>query len=431
MKYKLNLVIIIIALTCTALGRLTSSVFSYIGVFFFAVFMVNNDEYENYKVCLLLIPMIRIFDVTGISSLVNMLLVFPIFLCIIKNRRINPKALLYTIALMIIELLHALLLDNFGNIIANLSAIAPLYFCETLLENEKGEIEPVSMARWFAVGITFSAFIYLLGHRSYFNNIIGAVINGMRFEAYADDPNYYSLYIVLSIAGLLDGKQHIKSDYLFLPLLVVFGLLTASKMCTIMMLVTFLVYNTKYLIFSSSYKRTYIRRIFAIAIVSVIIFDDTIKRLFRNIQNRFVGQNTALSMENITTGRSILAVEYLKALITDPVAIFLGYGFQYRWYFDITLKNRGYTSIAHNTYLDVVLSWGVIGVIAVMWIISDIIKTINRQKGSKNTFISWYPFIALLTMFMALSCLNAGMFWFMMSYPLLIVKYYGKEVGKK
>lgn len=413
--------IITTALVFTALGVLYIPQMLYLSIGAFLIYMLKYSELDNYKVCLLLIPMIRIFDATGVSFFVNILLAFPALITWIKRKKINKYALWHTTVLIITELIHIIIFNNMSNMFSNLSAILPLLFCESLMrENEIDYQEYSSSSRWLAMGSIVSAIIYLLAHRDYFNNIIYSVIDGWRFTAYADDPNYYSVYIVMAIIGLFANPKPQRIDYILIAFLVAIGMLTASKMCIIMMIITLLVYISNYLISNIPEKKKFVRNFLVMAIAAVLFFGNNITLLLENFINRLAGKGTSITLSTATTGRSQLAISYFKAWLDDPVAMIFGYGFQYRNSFDIMIHNRNYTSVAHNTYLDIVLSWGILGLVAIGIIVFGLINRSPKADFKRQGFINTYPFIALSIMLMALSCLSAGMFWFIISFPIVI-----------
>lgn len=413
--------IISTALIFTALGVLFIPQMLYLGIVAFLIYMLKFSELDNYKLCLLLIPMIRIFDATGVSFVVNILLVLPALITWFKCKKINKYALVHTTILIVMELIHNFIFNNIDNMFSNISAVLPLLFCESLIRgNDKDSQDFSSASRWLALGSIISAIIYLLGHREYFNSIIYSVIDGLRFTAYADDPNYYSVYIVMAIIGLLANPQHKKIDYILITVLVAIGMLTASKMCLIMMIITLLTYISSYLISSVPEKKRFVRRFLAIAIVAVVFLGDKITLLLGNIITRLAGKEANITLSTATTGRSQLAISYFQSWLDDPVAMIFGYGFQYRNSFDIMIHNRNYTSVAHNTYLDIVLSWGALGLVVVGIIVFGLIKASKVTDVKNKGFITIYPYIALSIMLMALSCLSAGMFWFIISFPIVI-----------
>jgi hypothetical protein len=413
--------IIAVALIMTALGVLAIPQMQYFGIVAFVIYMFKFSDLDNYKLCLLLIPMIRIFDGIGITFIVNILLVLPAFIMLVKHKTINIHALRHTGILVFWELLHIFIFDNMGNLLPNISAILPLLFCESLISDKEDiSLDTASASRWLAMGSIISAAIYLLDNRDYFNNVVYSVIDGLRFTAYADDPNYYSVYIVMAIIGLLANPNHKATDFILIISLAAIGMLTASKMCLIMMIISFLIYISGYLVSNAHENKRFIGKLLTIAIGMTIIFGNKITLLFGNFINRLVGKSSNFTLDTATTGRSQLAIRYFIAWLDDPMAMLFGYGFQYRNFFDIALHNRNYTSGAHNTYLDVMLSWGLLGLIIVGFIVWRMIKeskpnTINIKGG-----IAKYPFVALSMMLIALSCLNAGMFWFIISFPMII-----------
>ena len=429
--FRVRKILILFGLISMALGTMFSSSLLFISIICIALSMIYSDDFDNFKACLILIPLIRVYDTLGVTYIVNGLIVLPVFTLLMKSRRVNKRALFHFFLLLSLEVVHIVVLNNLGNFMSNISAIFPLFFCEAiLLGAQKDCYDITSASRWLSTGVVLSALLFLMNNPVYFRTIIYSVIDGARFSAYADDPNYYSLYTIMGMVGLLNGSTHKWYDYCILPVLVAIGLLTASKMCAVMMVITVLVYSGRYLMSSMPARKRFIKRILVVAIVATIVFRNSISALFVNLLSRLGGRSTNLSINSVTTGRAQLLVDYLVSWLKDPIAIVFGYGFQYRDSFNVVLHNRNYTSVAHNTFLDIILSWGIIGLFLMAIVVADLFFVAqNKQRCYRKT--NKYPIIALMLMFMSLSCLSAGMFWYMITLTFLIAANVNSDVYDK
>ena len=68
-------------------------------------------------------------------------------------------------------------------------------------------------------------------------------------------------------------------------------------------------------------------------------------------------------MAKLSTGRSTILGDYVSLFTNDPVALIYGYGLDY--YPALLQVGATVDHYAHNTYFDVVASWGVVGLVVV------------------------------------------------------------------
>ncbi len=95
--------------------------------------------------------------------------------------------------------------------------------------------------------------------------------------------------------------------------------------------------------------------------------------------------------------------------------LLFGYGLQY----NETDIYKGFQHIAHNTYLDVILSWGLVGVVILFAVFFRIVKMMNKNRLERLTVNHFLPMIVTGVTFFALSCLSATMFWWIICAALL------------
>ena len=89
--------------------------------------------------------------------------------------------------------------------------------------------------------------------------------------------------------------------------------------------------------------------------------------------------------QDLTTGRLDLSRMYIKSLLENPTFLIFGASNTYYNYIIIDyMKNIGYYipyySTAHNTYLDLILSWGIIGSILFIGFIKSLLKFNKSNK---------------------------------------------------
>lgn len=416
-----------IAILLTMAGRVVSNGLLFLAIVFYLYTMLKGTDFENFEVGLLLIPCVRLFDIIGISYTVNLLLFFPILVHMLRNRKIVRNAFIHTVVLCMLEFLHCIVLNNTENIVPNLSAISLLYFCEILLYR-KEEYDPINIFRWLSFGAILSAGTYLLdvvASRS--RDIFYFINHGIRFEAFANDPNYYSMYICIAIAAFFSSKNNKWYDIGILVIDFFFGLITLSKMSLIIIVFVFTANGFRQLSSIERKKRRVYRAVVLVTFAAIVFNINRINVIISNILVRtyFSSHNHNLAL--FTTGRSTLVFGYIRQLFTNPVAFIWGYGFQYVKYIGVAMNVRYRNNVSHNTFLDIFLSWGIIGAVIVGIIIFRIVsKSFDHEK--KYSFYDKLPLYCFVFSLFSLSCLSSGMFWYMVAASLLTVK--NTHIGK-
>ena len=188
--------------------------------------------------------------------------------------------------------------------------------------------------------------------------------------------------------------------------------MTASKMCALLMLFSLIfgfvdsVKNIKY-----DSKKKFVFYATFMLIVGCVLFKEQIDLFVQNLINRAGLSAGSIDVERVSSGRSSILDEYLSILSSDYNSLFFGKGFQYHLFFE----SSGFG--AHNTYLDAILAWGVIGSVGLLLFIIYCIKKVMSKFGVKRLYS--IPAIVLAINFLDLSCLSATMFWWVLSFSLL------------
>ena len=420
-----RILMIVLAIVATVVGRVFSPNVFIFAIAFFIIAMLMGNDFENFELGLMLVPCIRIYDTIGVSFIVNILLFVPILVSIFRNKRINKEAFLHTVILCVIETIHCITLNNMGNLFSNLSAIIPLYFCEVLIRKEE-KLDSINIFRWLTFGILLSASIYLIISSSESHNILYFINKGVRFEAYASDPNYYSMYICIAVASFFISRSVKWFDIVMLLGDLLLGLITSSKMSLIVLVFIVVVNGIRQLSGLDRKRRNVFRVIFGI-IVAIVIFNyQLVFKIYNNIISRMLDSSQSYNLAKLTTGRSTLFYGYLWQLVSNPLALLWGYGFQYVKYIGVSAGAHKANNVSHNTFLDIFLSWGVIGAAIFIYIIYRMIKK-GFAPGMHYTFFDMIPLISCIICLFSLSCLSAGMFWYVVAAVFLTVKYAGKK----
>lgn len=240
----------------------------------------------------------------------------------------------------------------------------------------------------------------------------------IRLSGFYSDSNFYTVHIIISIAGLLiiAANKNIKDMIwigLVIVLLVYFGMRSVSKMFIILFIVTLLIWIIFILITKG--KITQKVSIITFVILSLILILES--SFFEQLINMYIIRfNQIDNMSNLTSGRSNIWVSYFDTMANNMSLLILGNGYAGVRY--------GLTMAAHNTLIQIIYEFGIIGsTIIAIWIaiISKIYKVHNRLNISKFILISMF-IIACFGPFLSLDMLFFDDFFY-----IIIIFFIGRE----
>lgn len=374
-----------------------------------------DDSYRT-GFSLMLIPNIRMFDGLGNTFFVNIILFAPLVFKIIRERRIISTAMIHTLLLATMELVHIIARQSYEFLIPNMVTIFTLLYVETILIDKNTPIDFADVTRKFAFGSIYSAVVSFVIHSMnghdmsiYFKGY------GYRFTGYAADPNYFSVYMCLALAMLFIIHSHKKRDIVYIFALIGIELFTLSKMALAIMLLIILYVAAKAVKNGFSHRTRFIKRFLLISIGLAAIFSERIANLLDITFSRLRQQNgSAITLDTITSSRSTLVSFYFETAFKEPMLPLVGYGLQYN---DVFME-----TLSHNTYFDILLSWGIPGVVLFIAIIYTMITHLVSACPEKITFDHLLPLFLLGLMLFSLSCLSASMFWWIICAAMLPLK---------
>ena len=377
---------------------------------------------NNFRVgaSLMLVPNIRMFDGLQISFLVNLLIALPVFAYILETRRINFTALMHVLIIEAWDLMHSLAFNQPGMILPNFSTTIILYYVECVLTDSAVKLKFPEIARKFAFGCLYSGLVFMMVQALYGSMPLFTYISLWRLSGFAGDPNYYSLYLCLSVAMIfIIAEKHKVRDYFYLFAMIALALLTSSKMSlvTLMVILLYFLVRSLYGIFSRNNR--FARRIVLIGAALTVIFSRRIIDIVNSTLIRLQEKNgDTIDIDTITSNRFMIQGFYTNEMFSHPLLLLFGYGLQY----NETSIYSSFHHIAHNTFMDIILSWGIVGVAIMFVIFYHLIKTMNKNRLEGLTINHFLPIMATAITFLALSCLSATMFWWVICAALLPLK---------
>ncbi len=123
----------------------------------------------------------------------------------------------------------------------------------------------------------------------------------------------------------------------------------------------------------------------AIVLMVMKIMPDVVERVI----NRFVDQ------EDISNGRTELFIGYIKAWISSPWCFFFGYGIR------LGAQQADVGSTPHNAIADILISWGLIGMILVCGVAGMCLNRGIKNINKKERIMALLPAIVALIASMA------------------------------
>ena len=216
-----------------------------------------------------------------------------------------------------------------------------------------------------------------------------------RFSGLQGNPNYYTLDATVAISAIIvlqnSGKTH-KMQVPFLIILSIFGIMSISKS---FLLVWLLLICCWFIVATQRGIGNLMKFVFLIILLAAVgylfAYDSINNYLFR------FSEDQGSTLDAVTTGRAHLWKAYWDAFIHNVRTLFLGSGLK-------TVLDIG--KGAHNTYLELLFSMGVVGTILLL-------SAIKVSMGKIITKpIMWIPILALAFRLLAIGILTYDNLWF-------------------
>lgn len=393
---------------------LTNRYFAWLSFAVSVVFLLFADN--KYALCLMffLLPYANIYKLaansTSFYTYLEFLLAAKLFLAV---RQFNLKFVICWNALACVQLIGS----HFNLTVFLKQAMIPILIYGYFASERRNTLEiTISLA----VGLLTSSMIamgsgVIPGLSGYLRIIRAYDLSGnvLRFSGLYSDPNYYSVTVILTIIKLLVLiKQRRIGTWWFLlcAALVFFGLQTVSKSFFLMLLVLLVIY------FAICIKmRQYQSVLFLMAGCFVLFFliANGKIHLFDSVLERITSGN------DLSTGRIALWRSYLESMLASPLQFLIGHGISAPLLFGLA---------AHNTYIDVLYYYGILGTA----LVALSIKYAIAGHKLRRDILRSAPAICLLIMYFFLSYLMAYDYAFLIVYVLddLMTEHAYPLVGK-
>lgn len=393
----LGSLIFLAVLTVLIMLGTRSSIFSFIGFVLAAYIIVTKSVDYAIALLLYLLPMATIFKFSPDSQSFFTYLILMLILCHIirfnfKVVKEGVLVILFAGFLVVVELFNGgFAMTTTLKMVANLSLIVMLIYIDIERVYKK-------FLSYYLVGIYISSFIaYINPSFLRISSYISTETIRMgetyvnRFAGMYQDPNYYTVNIVISICLLLVlyMKKEIKlylAVLLAVPL-IIFAALTGSKSAIFAM-----VLPAAFLVILLLKKKDYFGAFISIICICIFLIFLTSNRIaiFETILSRISGSS---DLDSLTTSRTVLWREYLKYMGEKPLKFICGES--------ILSVKTAELKAPHNTYIDMIFQLGVLGTVFIAGIVVSVGKIIST--GYKKNFMNYSILLVILIMYMFLS----------------------------
>lgn len=408
-NHKLHVIFLMITCILIILGNTLNSLFLYAAVIMSVCIMMFSTVEDIYYFGLFLIPNIRIFDNLGVTFIINLLLSIPAIRVFLKNcYKINGFSFSASVTLFVIELIRIVVVGNFNSIPSVISIFMGTFFCIYITCSKIYTIDIKRIWNYLSLGIYVSTATYLITNPYMATHLVQSVISNHRLAAYANDPNYFSLYICICLSLFFLLSKIKVRDIIREMILMGIGFLTGSKMCLLLMM-GIVVAGVGTSLNESKTKRRGSLFLVLVLCVTFFAFRTQIEQFIQNFLNRSGLGSGTINLTKLTSDRFDIGSFYINQIVNNMDLFFFGRGLEYYHAFDSKFQ------IAHNTYLDIILSWGIIGIICCIIIFYGWICHIKINHNISIKTNNMLPLAVLLLSSLALSYLGATMSWWIFS----------------
>lgn len=345
----------------------------YVALFFHVLVMIFCKEEDILALIFFIRPNFGLYDGCGFKLFFNITIAIcaiKLLLSAKKRKQLRKEPLLVLILLFLYDILLTLINNIDFYFLLTYVSLFLSYIILIIYSNDK-EVDFGRIYIFYATGMIMSAICGIFIPLSQF----GMIPKGYRFAALMRDSNGYSLeLLLLIITAPLYEKITGKNSLIFVVLFFILGFLGVSKMFLICSFFIIL-YN---LFFS---KKTINKKSNIVSLKNILIFIFLLVIMFV-INNKFdfislISNNyiARFSSTELTSGRNEIASYYIRYLFQHPVSLLFGKSLEY-------YKIIGYQGwgMAHNTWLELLLSFGIIGTLLYFIFIIKIFKNAKINK---------------------------------------------------
>ena len=392
-KLYLLWMILVLMITASVVTSMVLSLAAFAALLVAVIFFAPNDALVLLTA---LLPFANIFKMgptqTSLFTVAELVLVVVL---ILKIKKIRTSFFLAVLALAVYVIITSAENINVLLIVKFLFGFLLIYFALKTLRTD--DIKSIAYL-WAAGAIVMmvltlnNAYLaYVLPYYDEVNLLVGSNVGGdvIRASGFFGDPNYCSVFLILTLATLCTLYYHklVKTEFwfLFVPISVL-GFFTYSKsyFLAVCVLILFLLIFVLF----PKHKGWAILSIVAMAVILFLILDGRIE-VVNVMLERF-------KSEDLTTGRFTLNNIYLNYVWENPIIMLFGEGIAINTIF-------GLHQAVHNIYIESIFKLGILGTALCLF---TLFLGIDGAVVKGKKVADFLPLVFLLVMFFFLAGLT-------------------------
>lgn len=363
----------------------------------------------------------------------GLLIAIIVFIAKKGIKKLNIRLVIPLLLMMVWELAHismsGLTVYGFLQEFSELIALTVIMLSEPLDYSDGLPIRTFSYCTLFSCFLNLIASILVLGFSLTSMNRLGKIgIDISDFQSLID-PNTMGFMCAFAICGLVlirHKKREYTSDYIVSLLLFIFILLSQSKSAILGVIVIYILF----VFFTEKPKSVSSKKFFRVIMIlgiAVLLSGTLFKTIIQAVIQRF-------QANDITTGRSAIFMFYTMHLFSSVKYMLFGIGlFNYNSQITKLYGNlwESYPGLAtyrddvivykpsHNNIQEILVVWGIIGIILVILLIKAMIDHYSGQKEK----INYIPMIFLFIYGLQGEFLSAGGALMLLMFSLVCMEY--------
>lgn len=376
---------------------------------------------DSLRVFVFLIPAVYYFSqISNDSNPLTyfLVLLFLKYLLYAYSKRFNVLNIILVVVLVSIELVN--LIFNGMSYLGEFLRWSALFVFAVLLMSESSTTRSYSgYIGYFILGYFVSSLIGLAAF--YFGGLTDDTPNSVkRFSGLSGDPNSYGMYALLVLSFLLLKLENVSTLRASFPIWVgivavgFLSILTVSRtllICYVFIMLVYFLLNIR--------RKKGITIIFMLAVCSVVgwIVGNSYG-LFDGYVHRFDHSD----LSGLTGSRSIIFAEYIKGFFGESLFHIL-FGVGVVGYMDYYFHNAvGFNSMGyfyepigpHNTFIELVVSFGLIGSILLLLLLYRCIFGLGGRKLNNIRYRNYLPLVVIFVYCFSLQNLGQYVFYFIL-----------------
>ena len=355
-----------------------------------------------------------LYDDIGFKYIFNLtILIATVKILVKKDLKINKYIFLLFCILMIYELLLTSINIGISTQSLNLVTFISSYLFIILVVSMKDEkyIDIKKIYTYFFFGFLISGISGYMYPISKWGSNIPITF---RFKGLLRDSNYYSVdSLLLIISSMLYNKKITKESLIMF----IVGILAVSKMFILIALISFFIIGFWQIMHIKNKKQMLC---FMVVLLSLPLIFYNLKKInfIDSMIDKYLFRTESVSL---LTGREYIQRYYINTLLNDSTTFIFGRSTSYSEVLDIGHDigdSFYYNIVAHNTYLDLILSWGIFGTVVYGIFLLKLFFTYKKNYNIKNRVNVLFLFLIGICLF-ALSYLMLDFFALLILYVMI------------